>query len=65
MGAYAGVDNNLTLYPLQSRLQHIYHGQPYARVDFIPLPGTLDLDSDQTLWAPLVCFLRRSSLENS
>jgi hypothetical protein len=27
MGPYAGV---LTLCPLQSRLKHIYHGQPYA-----------------------------------
>jgi hypothetical protein len=35
MGPYAGVDYNLTLCPLQSRIQHIYHGigQPYARVD--------------------------------
>ncbi len=30
MGPY-GVDCNLTLCPLQSRLQHIYHGQPYRR----------------------------------
>jgi hypothetical protein len=29
--------------PFQSRLQHIYHGQPYARVDFIPQSGNLDL----------------------
>ncbi len=28
---YAGVDYNLTLCPLQSRLQHTYHGQLYAR----------------------------------
>jgi hypothetical protein len=34
MGPYAGVDNNLTLCPLQSRLQHIYYEQPYAIVDF-------------------------------
>jgi hypothetical protein len=27
MGPYDGVDYNLTLCPLQSRLQHIYHGQ--------------------------------------
>ncbi len=34
MGPNAGVDidNNLTLCPLQSRLQHAYPGQPYARV---------------------------------
>jgi hypothetical protein len=36
MRPYAGVDYNLTLCPLQSRLQHVYHGQPYARVDFTP-----------------------------
>jgi hypothetical protein len=35
MGLYAGVDYNLTLCPLQSRLQHNYHGQPYARTDLI------------------------------
>ncbi len=27
MGPYAGVDYNLTLYPLRSRLQHIYNRQ--------------------------------------
>jgi hypothetical protein len=45
MGPYAGVDYNLTLCRLQSRLQHIYHGQLYARVDlnrvdFIPQSAT-------------------------
>jgi hypothetical protein len=35
LGPYAGVDYNLTL----CRLQHIYHGQPYARVDLIPSQG--------------------------
>ncbi len=29
---------NLTLWPPQSRLQHIYHVQPYARVDLIAMP---------------------------
>jgi hypothetical protein len=38
MGPYAGVDYNPTLCPLQSRLQHTYHGKPYARVDRNPLP---------------------------
>jgi hypothetical protein len=33
MGPYAGADYNLTFCPLQSRLQHIYHGQSHARVD--------------------------------
>jgi hypothetical protein len=33
MGPYAVVDYNLTLFTLQSRLQHMYNGQPYARVD--------------------------------
>jgi hypothetical protein len=36
MGPYAGVDYNLTLCPLQSRLQHIYH-YPMPEVDFTPL----------------------------
>ncbi len=39
----AGVDYNLTLCPPQSRLQHIYDGQPYAGVDFILQSGPLDL----------------------
>ncbi len=34
-GTPFGVDCNLALCQLQSRLQHIHHGQPYARVDFI------------------------------
>jgi hypothetical protein len=41
MGPYrpfAGVDYNLTLYSLQSRLQHIYHGQPYASSQSRPQP---------------------------
>ncbi len=37
MGPLAGVDYNLTLCLLQSRLQHIYHGQTYARVDLNPM----------------------------
>jgi hypothetical protein len=53
MGPYAGVDYNLILCPLQSRLQHIQHEQPcaiidqnrYARVDFSTLSVTLDLAS--------------------
>ncbi len=46
MGPNAGVDYNLILCPLKSRLQHIYHGigQPYARVDLNPMPeSTLTL----------------------
>jgi hypothetical protein len=39
-GPYAGIDYNLTLCPLQSRLQHIYHWQPYARVDLNHMPET-------------------------
>jgi hypothetical protein len=37
MGPYAVVDYNLTLSRLQSRLKHIYHGQPYARVNLYPI----------------------------
>ena len=57
MGPYAGVDYNLTLCPLQSRLQNIYPGQPYAIVDLNPMPEStlsssqvlLDLASDMML----------------
>jgi hypothetical protein len=52
MGPYAGVDHNLTLCPLQSRHQHIYHGQLYARVDLNPMPE-LTLSPSQGLWASL------------
>ncbi len=55
MGLY---DYNPTLCPLQSRLRHIYHGQPYARVDLNPVPettlspqsGTLDMASGWWWW---------------
>ncbi len=39
----------LTLCPLQSRLQHIYHGQPYARVDLNPRPEST-VSPSQGLW---------------
>jgi hypothetical protein len=42
MGPYAIVDYKVTLCRLQSRLQHIYHGQPYARDDLC-LPLVWDL----------------------
>jgi hypothetical protein len=38
MGPCGGVDYNLTLCPLQSRLQHTYHEQPYARVNLNSMP---------------------------
>ncbi len=47
MDPYARVD--LTLWPLQSRPKHVYYGQPYARVDFIPQSGTLDVASE-VIW---------------
>ncbi len=49
VGSYAGVDYNLTLCPLQSRLQRSYHGQHYARVDFNPMPESA-LSPSQGLW---------------
>jgi hypothetical protein len=49
MGPYAGAEYNLTLCPLQSLLQHIYHGQPYDRVDLDPMPE-LTLSPSQGLW---------------
>jgi hypothetical protein len=51
---YAGVDYNLTLCPLQSRLQHSYHCQPYVKIDLNPVPE-LTLSPSQRLWIwPLV-----------
>ncbi len=48
---YAGVDYNFTLCPLQSRLQRVYHGQPYAGVDFTPMPDQSRLyPPSQGLW---------------
>jgi hypothetical protein len=38
MGPFAGVDCNLTLGRLQSRIQRLYHGQLCARVDLNPMP---------------------------
>ncbi len=38
-----------SIYPLQSPLQHIYHGQPYARVDHNPMPEST-LSPSQGLW---------------
>jgi hypothetical protein len=49
MGPCSGVDFNLTLCSLQSRLQNIYHGQPYARVDLNPVQEST-LSPSQGLW---------------
>jgi hypothetical protein len=56
-GPYAGVDYNLTLCQLQSRLQHIYHGQPYARIDLNPLPES-NLSPSQGRWILLLTTIR-------
>jgi hypothetical protein len=56
MGPYAGVDYNLTLCPRKSRLQNIYHGQPFARVDLNPMPEST-LSPSQRLWIwPQITF---------
>jgi hypothetical protein len=49
IGPYTGGDFNLTLCPLQSRLKHIYHGHPYARVDLNTMPEST-LSPSQGLW---------------
>jgi hypothetical protein len=54
MGIYAEADYNLPLRRLQSRLQHIYHGQPYARVDLNPMPeSTLSPCQGLRIWPQL------------
>ncbi len=40
---------NLNLFPLQCRLQHMYHGHPYARVNLDPMLK-LTLSPSQWLW---------------
>jgi hypothetical protein len=49
MRPYAGADYNLTLCPLQSRLQYIYHGQSNARVGLNPMPES-NLAPSKGLW---------------
>ncbi len=51
MEPYTGVDYYLGLGRLQSRLRHIYHGQPYARVDLNPMPeSTLSPSQGLRIW---------------
>ncbi len=57
MGPYAGADYNLTLCLLQSRLQHIQHGQPYAKVDLNPVPEST-LSPSQGLWIWPLVYIR-------
>jgi hypothetical protein len=49
MRPYDGADYYLLLCPLQSRPQHIYYGQPYARVDLNTVPEST-LSPIQGLW---------------
>ncbi len=59
MGPYAGVAYNRTLCPLQSRLEHIYHGQSYARVDLNPMPESiLDCQSGTLDFISVLCRLQ-------
>jgi hypothetical protein len=58
-GPYAIVDYNPTIWSLQCRLQHIYHGQPYARVDLNPMPeSTLSSSQGLRIWSQC-CSLRQ------
>jgi hypothetical protein len=68
MGSYAGVDCNLTLCPLQSRLSTctmgIGHGQSCARVDLNLIPkSTLSPSQRQRIWpqASWCCCLELAS----
>ncbi len=64
LSAYAGVDYNLTLCPLQIRLQHIYHGQPFARVDLNPIPeSTLSTSQGFSIWPLIIAVCGLPSLE--
>jgi hypothetical protein len=61
MGPYAGLDyNKLTIFPLHCRLQHIYHGQPYARVDLNPTPeSTLSPSQGLLIWPQSFGHIKR------
>jgi hypothetical protein len=60
MGPYAGVAYNLTLFPLQSPLQHIYHGhwatlcqsQPYNPMPESTLTPSQGLCPRMDFWFP-------------
>ncbi len=58
LGLYAGDDYNLTLCPncpLQSLFQHMYHGQPYTRVDLNPMPeSALSPSQGLRIWPLLI-----------
>ncbi len=56
MGPYAWVDYNLTLCPLQSRLQHIYHGRATLCQSRLYPPGR---DFRFSLWIPILASSRR------
>ncbi len=50
MGPFSGADY-LNLCQLQSRFQHMYHGQPYFRVDLNPVPeSTLSSSQRLNIW---------------
>jgi hypothetical protein len=57
MGPFTGVDYTLALCPLQSRLQLMYHGQPYARVDLNSMPESI-LTLCQSRFYPPVRYFR-------
>jgi hypothetical protein len=51
MGPFARVDYNLTLCPLQGRIQHVYHEKP--RVNLNPMPeSTLSPTQGLWIWLP-------------
>ncbi len=54
MGLYAGVDYITSPY-VPSRV-HIYHGQPYARVDLNPMPESTLFPSQGLRFWPLECY---------
>ncbi len=59
--SYAGAYYNLSLFRLQSQLQHLYHGQPYARVDLNPTPeSTLSPSQGLRIWPLAFRHLREN-----
>jgi hypothetical protein len=59
LGPYAGVDYILTL----CRLQHIYHGQLYVRVDLNTMPESTLSPSQRLMASGTLCMFITSTVQ--
>jgi hypothetical protein len=52
------ITHYLTSCPPQSRLEHIYYGQPYARVDLNPMPGFTLSSQGLRIWLLWILYAK-------